>query len=41
MKHNGLENFQIVLRHEQKDNCRKILPRPFDIREAKTARAKQ
>ena len=41
MKHNGLVNFQIVLRHEQEDNCRKVSPRPFGIREATTARTKQ
>ena len=41
MKHNGLVNFQIVLRHEQEDNCRKVSPRPFGIKKAKTARTKQ
>ena len=40
MKHNGLVDFQIVLRHEQEDNCRKVSPRPFGIKKAKTARTK-
>ena len=35
MKHNGLVNFQIVLRHEQEDNCKKVSPRPFGIRDLK------
>ena len=41
MKHNGLVNFQIALRHEQEDNCRKVSPRPFGIGEATTAKTKQ
>ena len=41
MKQNGLVKFQIVLRHEQEEKWRKVSPRPFGIREAKTARKKQ